>query len=86
MTHPFASDITALDSKMRRETIEDERVALQHDMAQLKRGTNRWQAKRFIGRQIAVRSGTYKPPQPKWLKTALDRIEAKNRPVHLDAE
>lgn len=76
MTHPFSSQIHALDCKLRVETDPHERSCLKHDMAQLKGGIDRPNGKRFIGRQIAVRSGTYKPPEAKWLKRAL----------HLDAD
>lgn len=65
--HPFASDIHALDCKLRNEEDGTRREILKADIAHLKNGTDRPKGKRFIGRQMAVEAGTYKPPQPKWL-------------------
>lgn len=74
--HPFSSDIHALDCKLRRETDPIVRSQLMAAIQHLKHGTDRPNAKRYIGRHIAVSNGTYKPPKPEWLR----------RPAHMDAE
>lgn len=71
--HPYASEISRLDAEMRAAS-GDTRERKKADLAHAKAGPDRPNGKRFIGRQMAVDAGTYKPPQPRWLAAA--RAEA----------
>lgn len=73
--NPFSSDITSLDSRLRREKDGHEKLSLQHDISILRAAPKSANNKRFIGRQIQVRGGKYRMPEARWL-----------RPVHMDAE
>ena len=85
MAHSFAADIYVLVCKLRREKDPLKRSQLMVDIAHLKGGVDRPLGKLLIGRHTHLRNGSYKP-RPKWLKDTLARIEARNRPLHLDAE
>jgi hypothetical protein len=71
----FASDIHALDCKLRREKDKREKLGIEHDIWLLRNAPNSRNSKRFIGRQMQVRAGTYKKPA-NWL----------TRGRHMDAE